>query len=55
MKHKIIREEQGADQERTHFRIVRFFDEPLSWGCLLLSMALGFFPLEAREEMRSDG
>jgi hypothetical protein len=22
--------EQGADQERTHFRIVRFFDEPLS-------------------------
>jgi hypothetical protein len=23
-------EEQGADQEKTHFRIVRFFDEPLS-------------------------
>jgi hypothetical protein len=23
-------EEQGADQEETHFRTVRFFDEPLS-------------------------
>jgi hypothetical protein len=27
----------------------------LSWGCLPLSMALGFYPLETGEEMRSDG
>jgi hypothetical protein len=40
---------------KTHLRIVRFFWVLLSWGCLPLSMALGFFPLETGEEMRSDG
>jgi hypothetical protein len=31
---------------------VRFFDELLSWGCLPLSMALGFSSLRTGEEMR---
>jgi hypothetical protein len=46
---------QGANQRETHPRIVRFFGVLLSWGCLPLSMALGFFPLKTVEEMRSDG
>jgi hypothetical protein len=46
---------QGVNQEKTHSRIVRFFGVLLSWGCLPLSMALGFFPLGTGEEMRSDG
>jgi hypothetical protein len=46
---------QGVNQGKTHFRIVRFFGVLLSWGCLPLSMALGFFPLRTEEEMRSDG
>jgi hypothetical protein len=29
MRRKIQARERGADQERTHFRIVRFLDEPL--------------------------
>jgi hypothetical protein len=55
MKRKIMRENEEQIKKRTHFRIVRFFDEPLSWGCLPLSMALGFSPLETGEEMRNDG
>jgi hypothetical protein len=47
--------ERGADQERTHFRIVCFFDELLSWGCLPLSMTSGFSSLRTGEEMRNDG
>jgi hypothetical protein len=46
---------QGANQGKTHSRIVRFFEVLPSWGCLPLSMALGFFPLRTEEEMRSDG
>jgi hypothetical protein len=42
-------------QGKTHLRIVCFFGGLPSWGCLPLSMALGFFPLETGEEMRSDG
>jgi hypothetical protein len=34
---------QGVNQGETHSRIVRFFEVQLSWGCLPLSMALGFF------------
>jgi hypothetical protein len=40
---------------KTHSRIVRFFGVLPSWGCLPLSMDLGFFPLGTEEEMRSDG
>jgi hypothetical protein len=47
--------EQGANQRKTHSRIVRFFGMLPSWGCLPLSMALGFFPLRTGEEMRNDG
>jgi hypothetical protein len=47
--------EQEVNQGKTHLRIVRFFGGLLSWGCLTLSMALGFFPLETGEEMISDG
>jgi hypothetical protein len=46
---------QRANQRETHPRIVRFFGVLLFWGCLPLSMALGFFPLKTGEEMRSDG
>jgi hypothetical protein len=46
---------QGVNQGKTHSRIVRFFGVLLSWGCLPLSMALGFSPLKTGEEMRSDG
>jgi hypothetical protein len=46
---------QGVNQGKTHSRIVRFFGVLLSWGCLPLSMALGFFSLRTGEEMRSDG
>jgi hypothetical protein len=46
---------QEVNQGKTHLRIVRFFGGLLSWGCLPLSMALGIFPLETGEEMRSDG
>jgi hypothetical protein len=46
---------QGANQGKTHSRIVCFFGVLPSWGCLPLSMALGFFPLRMEEEMRSDG
>jgi hypothetical protein len=46
---------QGVNQGKTHSRIKRFFGVLLSWGCLPLSMALGFFPLRTGEEMRSDG
>jgi hypothetical protein len=46
---------QGASQRKTHSRIVRFFGVLPSWGCLPLSMALGFFPLRKEEGMRSDG
>jgi hypothetical protein len=34
---------QEGNQGKTHSRIVRFFGVLLSWGCLPLSMALGFF------------
>jgi hypothetical protein len=34
---------QEANQKKTHSRIVRFFGMLPSWGCLPLSMALGFF------------
>jgi hypothetical protein len=44
-----------VNQEKTHLRIVRFFGGLLSWGCLPLSMALGFSSLETGEEMRNDG
>jgi hypothetical protein len=54
VKRKIIWE-QGVNQGKTHLRIVRFFGGLLSWGRLPSSMALGFFPLETGEEMRSDG
>jgi hypothetical protein len=54
VKHKIMWE-TGSKSRETHLRIVRFFRGLLSWGCLPLSMALGFFPLEIGEEMRSDG
>jgi hypothetical protein len=47
--------EQEVNQGKTHLRIVCFFGGLLSWGCLPLSMAFGFFPLETGEEMRSDG
>jgi hypothetical protein len=46
---------QRANQRETHPRIVRFLGVLSSWGCLPLSMALGFFPLKAEEEVRSDG
>jgi hypothetical protein len=46
---------QRANRRKTHPRIVRFFGVLSSWGCLPLSMALGFFPPKAEEEMRSDG
>jgi hypothetical protein len=46
---------QGVNQGKTQFRIVRFFGVLLSWGCLPLSIALGFFPLRTWEKMRSDG
>jgi hypothetical protein len=55
MKREIMQKNEERNQGRTHFRIVRFFDEPLSWGCLPLSMALGFSSLEAGEDMRNDG
>jgi hypothetical protein len=54
VKRKIIWETRSKSRE-IHLRIVRFFGGLLSWGCLPLSMALGFFPLETGEEMRSDG
>jgi hypothetical protein len=54
VKRKITRKRE-VNQGKTHLRIVRFFGGMLSWGCLPLSMALGFFPLETGEEMRSDG
>jgi hypothetical protein len=47
--------EQGANQTKTHSRIVRFFGMLPSWGCLPLSMALRFFPLRTGKEMRNDG
>jgi hypothetical protein len=46
---------QEANQRKTHSRIVRFFGMLPSWGCLPLSMALGFFLLRRGEKMRSDG
>jgi hypothetical protein len=46
---------QEGNQGKTYSRIVRFFEVLLSWGCLPLSMALGFFPLGTKEEMGSDG
>jgi hypothetical protein len=46
---------QGVNQGKTHSRIVRFFGALLPWGCLPLSMVLGFSPLRKGEEMRSDG
>jgi hypothetical protein len=46
---------QEGNQGKTHSRIVRFFGVLLIWGCLPLSMALGFFPLGTEKEMRSDG
>jgi hypothetical protein len=36
----------GSRSGETHLRIVCFFGGLLSWGCLPMSMALGFFPLE---------
>jgi hypothetical protein len=41
---------QEANQRKTHSRTVRFFDMLPSWGCLPLSMAMGFFSSENREE-----
>jgi hypothetical protein len=54
VKRKITRRRE-VDQGKTHLRIVRFFGGLLSWGCLPLSMASGFFPLVTGEEMRRDG
>jgi hypothetical protein len=46
---------QEANQRKTHSQIVRFFEMLPSWGCLPLSMALGFFLLRTGKKMRSDG
>jgi hypothetical protein len=54
VKRKITRRRE-VNQGKTHLRIVRLFGGLLSWGCLPLFMALGFFPLETGEEMRGDG
>jgi hypothetical protein len=41
---------QEANQRKTHSRIVRFFGMLPSWGCLPLSMALGFFSEDGGED-----
>jgi hypothetical protein len=55
VKHETTLGNKKQDQRKTHSRIARFFGMLPSWGCLPLSMALGFFPLKTGEEMRSDG
>jgi hypothetical protein len=54
VKRKIMWETGGRSRENSPSNRA-FFGGLLSWGCLPLSMALGFFPLETGEEMRSDG
>jgi hypothetical protein len=55
VKHKTTLRNKKQIKGKTHSRIVRFFGMLPSWGCLPLSMALGFFPLRTGEKMRSDG
>jgi hypothetical protein len=43
VKHKTTLGNKKQIKGKTHSRIVRFFGMLPSWGCLPLSMALGFF------------
>jgi hypothetical protein len=55
MKRKIIWKTRSRSREKLTFESCVSLGGLPSWGCLPLSMALGFFHLETGGEMRSDG